>query len=47
MKDALCRAGRCPRFVMLSNHSHMSEIYSVNTADTGLTTEIVRFVKSH
>lgn len=46
MKDALCRAGRCPRFLMLTNHSHMSEIYSVNTADVGLTDEIQAFVRS-
>jgi len=47
MKDALCRAGRCPRFLMLTNHSHMSEIYSVNTADVGLTDEILAFVRAH
>ncbi len=45
LKDAFCKAGRCPRFVMLTGHSHMSEIYSVNTADTGLTQEILALVQ--
>lgn len=45
LKDAFCRAGRCARVVMLTGHSHMSEIYSVNTADTGLTDEILAFVR--
>jgi acetyl esterase/lipase len=39
-------AGRCPDLVMLTNHSHMSEIYSVGTADIGLTSAVLRFVKA-
>ena len=31
---------------MLPQHSHMSEVYSINTADTRLTDEILEFVKT-
>jgi triacylglycerol lipase len=47
MKEAFCKQGRCPKLVVLPKHSHMSEIYSVNTADRGLTDEILAFVRSH
>jgi triacylglycerol lipase len=36
LNEALCKAGRCPRFVTLAKHSHMSEVYAINTADTSL-----------
>jgi triacylglycerol lipase len=45
LNEALCKAGRCPRFVMLAKHSHMSEVYAVNTKDTSLSGEILAFVK--
>jgi acetyl esterase/lipase len=45
LKDALCKASRCPRFVALDKHSHMSEVYAVNTADTALSDHILAFVK--
>ena len=35
-----------PHSFMLPQHSHMSEVYSINTADTRLTGEILDFVKS-
>ena len=31
---------------MLPQHSHMSEVYAINTADTRLTDEILEFVKT-
>jgi triacylglycerol lipase len=31
---------------MLPQHSHMSEVYAINTPDTRLTDEILEFVKS-
>jgi hypothetical protein len=31
---------------MLPQHSHISEVYSINTADTRLTDEILEFVKT-
>ena len=46
-KEATCRrpAG-CARTVMLPQHNHMSEVYSINTADTRLTDQILEFVKA-
>ena len=46
-KDASCkRAGGCARTFLLPQHSHMSEVYSINTADTRLTDQILDFVKT-
>jgi acetyl esterase/lipase len=47
MKEAACkRASGCARTFTLPQHSHMSEVYSINTADTRLTDEILDFVKT-
>jgi hypothetical protein len=35
---------RCPRFLMLAKHSHMSETYAINTKDTSFSGEILGFV---
>jgi triacylglycerol lipase len=43
---ALCDAGRCPRAVTLPGHSHMSEVYAFNSADTLLPRAILDFVKA-
>jgi triacylglycerol lipase len=45
LKEAVCDGSGCPRAVMLPQHSHMSEVYSINTADTRLTDQILDFVK--
>jgi acetyl esterase/lipase len=47
LKDATCkRASGCARALILPQHSHMSEVFSINTADTRLTDQILDFVKS-
>jgi acetyl esterase/lipase len=47
LKQAACkRAAGCARAVMLPQHSHMSEVYSINTADDRLTREIAEFVQT-
>jgi acetyl esterase/lipase len=47
MKDATCRrASGCARALLLPQHSHMSEVYSINTADRRLTDQILDFVKT-
>jgi hypothetical protein len=47
MKQATCkRAAGCARAVLLPQHSHMSEVYSINTGDTRLTDQILDFVKT-
>jgi acetyl esterase/lipase len=45
LNDALCQAGRCPRLLALAKHSHMSEVYAINTADTALSGPVLAFVK--
>jgi acetyl esterase/lipase len=46
-KEAACKRGSgCAHTVMLPQHSHMSEVYSINTADTRLTDAILEFVKT-
>jgi acetyl esterase/lipase len=47
MKQASCkRPSGCAHSFMLPQHSHMSEVYAINTADTRLTDEILEFVKT-
>ncbi len=47
LKSATCEGPRgCIRAVMLPQHSHMSEVFSINTADTRLTDQILEFVKT-
>jgi triacylglycerol lipase len=45
LRKSFCNAGRCQRIFMLTGHSHMSEVYSINTSDTGLSSEILGFIK--
>ncbi len=33
LKDELCKAGHCPTYLELKDHSHVSEVFSPNTAD--------------
>ena len=47
LKEAACkRATGCAHAYLLPQHSHMSEVYSINTADTRLTDQILDFVKT-
>jgi acetyl esterase/lipase len=36
----------CATLFMLPQHSHMSEVYAINTADTRLTDQILAFIKA-
>jgi acetyl esterase/lipase len=46
-KQSICKgANGCARSYMLPQHSHMSEVYAINTADTRLTDQILEFVKN-
>ncbi len=45
LNDALCERKRCPRLVYLPGHSHMSEMYAVNTRDTSLSAPVLDFVE--
>ena len=44
-RAALCEAGNCPWTIELLGHSHMSEIYSINTEDRVLTDALRQFVE--
>jgi triacylglycerol lipase len=47
LKQASCKgANGCARATMLPQHSHMSEVYAINAADSPLTNEILEFVKT-
>jgi triacylglycerol lipase len=47
VKQATCkRASGCARTFMLPQHSHISEVYAINTSDARLTDEIIEFVKT-
>jgi acetyl esterase/lipase len=47
VRTALCDAGHCPAFIRFAGHSHMSEIYSVNTDDRQVSDAMLAFVKAH
>ena len=47
LKQAACKGPTgCAHAIMLPQHSHVSEVYSINTADTRLADEILDFVKT-
>lgn len=47
LKDATCKSAHgCARALVLPQHSHMSEVYSIDTADDRLTSQILDFVGS-
>jgi acetyl esterase/lipase len=46
LKAACKKPVGCPRAFMLPQHSHMSEVYAINTADTRLSDEILDFIKA-
>ena len=46
-REATCkRPTGCARTVMLPQHSHMSEVYAINTDDNRLTDQILEFVRT-
>ena len=47
LNDALCAIKRCPERLTLAGHSHMSEIYSINTKDRQLMDAIKTFAAKH
>lgn len=47
LKNATCKGPNgCARALLLPQHSHMSEVYAINTQDTRLTDQILDFVKT-
>jgi hypothetical protein len=45
-RDELCKANRCPAYVALKDHSHVSEVMAPDTADTSVTGPILKWMKS-
>lgn len=43
---ALCASGRCPLTIKLARHSHLSQIYAINTQDTELMDAVLSFIAS-
>jgi acetyl esterase/lipase len=46
LNEALCRLNRCPRLVMVPQHSHQSQTFSINTVESALTEAMLEFVKN-
>jgi hypothetical protein len=46
LKDQLCMVGHCPTVMVFKDHSHMSEVFSPNTADDSVTAPILNWMKS-
>jgi len=46
LKNALCKAGRCPTTAFFKDHSHVSLVFSPNTADDSVTGPILKWMKS-
>lgn len=46
LRDALCASARgCQQFLVLAKHNHLTQVQSINTADTTLTRHVSAFVK--
>jgi len=46
LKDQLCMANHCPTVMIFKDHSHVSEVFSPNTADDSVTGPILKWMKS-
>jgi acetyl esterase/lipase len=47
LKNKLCQKyGKCPAFVELRGHNHVSTVMSIDSADTSVTDQIIRFYHS-
>ena len=47
LHDSLCEAGseHCPKYLIAKGHSHMSLLFSVDTADQGVSGPVLAFIK--
>ena len=46
LRDQLCKARRCPTYLVIKDHSHISEVMSPNTADESVTGPILKWMSS-
>ncbi len=47
IKEVLCKAGRCPTTQIFAGHSHMSELYSINSDDKTVSDALLTFIKAN
>src|SRR5687768_4507034 len=46
LKGELCKAGKCPTTTIFKDHSHMSAVFSPNTADQSVTGPILEWMQT-
>ena len=46
LQDQLCMAGHCPLYTRVKDHGHISEMYSVGTADVSILKSVLDFFRS-
>jgi len=46
VKKALCAVGKCPTSLELKDHSHVSQIYSIGTADVSMSGPALQFIRA-
>lgn len=46
LRDALCEAGQCPAWAAFDDHSHMSLVFSPNTADDSVTGPLLEWMRN-
>jgi triacylglycerol lipase len=46
LKNAMCKTGKCPTTAYFKDHSHVSLVFSPNTADDSVTGPILKWIKS-
>jgi acetyl esterase/lipase len=46
LKDELCNTGTCPATTIFEDHSHMSTVFSPNTADVSVTGAILKWMQT-
>jgi triacylglycerol lipase len=46
VKKALCDVGKCPTYLELKDHSHMSQNYSIGTPDVSLSGPVQQFLRN-
>jgi triacylglycerol lipase len=46
LNDALCKQGKCPRFMLVKDQSHIGETYAIGTSDRQLSDQVLQFVRT-
>ena len=45
LNDVMCGVGHCPTYYLNKQESHISEVQSINTADTEVQTPLFAWIK--